>query len=178
MNNEKDSTQWFDKLLFPKLFQTFRISIQPSKLTIAFLAVAAIYGAGWLMDSIAVATSGSQDQIHILSDLWQSSAKRFHGALYSLFGLDIPGVVENIAQCLGTVGFVFKEHYIYCTIFFAITLAVLSVCGGAICRIAALQFAQGEKPGLNEALRFSVKRFTSFFGAQLSPVGIIIGSFL
>jgi hypothetical protein len=55
-----------------------------------------------------------------------------------------------------------------------ITLVVMSVAGGAICRIAALQFARDEKPGLTEALRFSTKKFTSFFTAPLAPLGIII----
>ena len=51
---------------------------------------------------------------------------------------------------------------------------MISISGGAICRIAALQFSRGEKPGLTEALRFSIKRFTSFFTAPLAPIGIII----
>jgi hypothetical protein len=51
---------------------------------------------------------------------------------------------------------------------------VISISGGAVCRIAALQFARGEKPGLTEALRYSIKRFTSFFTAPLAPIGIIV----
>jgi len=174
MTNEKEPSQWFDKLLFPKLFQTFRVAIQPSKLIIAFLAVAVICIAGQIMDLIDTASSASQGDPRVFSIIWQSSAERFHGTLYSLFALDIPGVVENIAQCFRTIGVVFKEHYIYCIILLAIILAVLSVAGGAICRIAALQFARGEKPGLTEALRFGVKKFTSFFAAPLAPAGIII----
>ncbi len=63
---------------------------------------------------------------------------------------------------------------VYCIIFLIIMLAVSSISGGAVCRIAALQFARGEKPGLTEALRYSIKRFTSFFTAPLAPIGIII----
>jgi hypothetical protein len=55
-----------------------------------------------------------------------------------------------------------------------IELAVLSIAGGAICRIAALQNAQGEKPGMTEAIRYSLKRFTSFFTAPLAPLTIIL----
>jgi hypothetical protein len=55
-----------------------------------------------------------------------------------------------------------------------IGLSVISISGGAICRIAALQFSRGEKPGLTEALRYSIQRFTSFFTAPLAPIGIII----
>ncbi|HEC04386.1 MAG TPA: hypothetical protein ENI81_12705, partial [Phycisphaerales bacterium] len=45
-----DSTGLFDGLLFPKIFKTFRMAIQPTKLIIAFLAVAVICLAGRIMD--------------------------------------------------------------------------------------------------------------------------------
>lgn len=174
MTNEKETTQWYENFLFPKVFQTFRIAIQPSKLVIAFLAVAVICVAGQIMDLIYTASSASQDNPRVFSIIWQSSAERFHDTLYSLFSLDIPGVVGNIALCFSKIGVVFKAHYIYCIILLAIMLAVFSVAGGAICRIAALQFARGEKPGLSEALRFGIKKFTSFFTVPLAPLGIII----
>jgi hypothetical protein len=47
------------------------------------------------------------------------------------------------------------------------------VAGGAICRIAALQFAQGERPGLVQSLQFSAHRFTHFFLAPLAPLMLI-----
>lgn len=174
MNGEKEISQVFGNLLFPKVFQTFRVAIQPSKLIIAFLAVALICLAGWIMDLITVAASSSQGESAIFSNLWHGGSESFHSALKSLFAFDIPGVAKNTADFFQVVGNTFKDHYIYSIIFFAITLAVISICGGAICRIAALQFARGEKPGLMEALRFSTKKFTSFFTTPLAPVGIII----
>jgi hypothetical protein len=53
-------------------------------------------------------------------------------------------------------------------------MAVLAITGGAICRIAALQFSKGQKPGLLEALRFSCTKFMNFFLAPLLPVLIIM----
>ncbi|MFB0525074.1 MAG: hypothetical protein ACETVZ_06000, partial [Phycisphaerae bacterium] len=203
MANEKEAAQWFDNLLFPKVFQTFRMAIQPSKLIIAFLAVAIICVAGWLMDFNKTVvttprTQGQETELHIyvttpdqlesyiedakengehigvFSTLWLFAATRFHRALHSLFRFDIQGVVGNIVDCFKAVVWAFEYHYIYSIIFFAITLAVISITGGAICRIAALQFARDEKPGLTETLRFSLKKFTSYFAAPLAPVGIII----
>ena len=174
MVNEKESSHFFNSLLFPKVFQTFRMAIQPSKLMIAFLGVTVIYAAGWLMDIIFKAASSSQGEAAVFSILWNSASIRFHGALESLFAFNMPGVITNISSYFATVGQVFKEHYIYCLIFFVIKLTIISLAGGAICRIAALQFARGEKPGLTEALRFSTKKFTRFFTAPLAPVGIII----
>ncbi len=174
MGSEQQSSQLLGTFLFPKIFQTFRMAIQPSKLIIAFLAIAIICLAGWIMDLIVVGTSASQGEIGAFSTLWHTTAAGFHGVVYSLLLFDLPGVKANIAESLKAVGGTFRDHYLYCTIFFVITLAVISVASGAICRIAALQFARGEKPGLTEALRFSAKRFLSFFTAPLAPVGIII----
>ncbi len=203
MVSEKESSKVFDDLLFPKIFQTFRMAIQPTKLIIAFLALAIICLAGWVMDfsETVVATEGAQGKITeldiymtnptqldsyiegfqgksrgagVFSTLWRFAATKFQGAVDSVFAFDIPGVVKNIADYFKAVGWALRHHPVYCIILFVIKLAVISIAGGAICRIAALQSARGEKPGLTEALRFSIKRFTSFFTAPLVPVGIII----
>ena len=180
MGNEKESSQLFGNLLFPKIFQTFRVAIQPSKLIIALLAVGVICWAGWIMDLIVGVTYGSQGESGIFSGLWHAAAKHSHCAIVSLLSLDFPGFADNIAQYAEIIAGTFKEHYIYCIIFSVVKLAVMCIAGGAICRIAALQLARGEKPGLTEALRFSTKKFTSLFTAPLAPIGIaaFIGMFI
>ncbi|MHC4172834.1 MAG: hypothetical protein ACYTBX_09745 [Planctomycetota bacterium] len=177
------------------------MAIQPTKLIIAFLAVAIICLAGWIMDFSKTVVTDRQgkvtelqiymtnpDQVQsyiemykeksqgagVFSTLWHFAATKFQGAVDSVFAFDIPGVVKNIADYFRAVVWALKHHFLYCIILFVIKLAVISIAGGSLCRIAALQFAQGEKPGLTEALRFSAKRFTSFFSAPLAPVGIII----
>ena len=193
----------FDDFIFPKIFQTFRMSIQPTKLIITSVALAVICLAGWIMDfsKTVVATKGTQTQlteldiymtdpsqlasyiegfkekgqgVGVFSTLWHFSAKKFQGAVDSVFTFDVPGVVHNIADYFKAIGWAIRYHFVYCIIFFIIKLAVISIAAGAICRIAALQFSRGEKPGLTEALRYSIKRFTSFFTAPLAPIGIII----
>jgi len=203
MVSGKESSQLFDDLIFPKIFQTFRMSIQPTKLIITSVALAVICLAGWIMDfsKTVVATTGTQAQlteldiymtgssqlssyiegfrekgkdVGVFSTLWHFSAKKFHGAVDSVFALDLPGIIGNITDFFKALGWALKYHMVYCIIFFIIILAVISISGGAVCRIAALQFARGEKPGLTEALRFSTKRFVNFFTAPLAPIGIII----
>jgi hypothetical protein len=174
MANEKESSPWFENFLFTKIFQTFRMAIQPSKLIIALLAVTVLCIAGWIMDYVAIATSDAQSEAGVFSTLWDSLGTRFHGAVYSLLWLDITGVATNIAECFEIIRQTIIEHYVYSTIFILIILVVAPIAGGAICRIAALQFARGEKPGLTEALTFSTRRFFSLFAAPLTPVGIII----
>lgn len=203
MGNEKESPEVLDKLLFPKIFRAFRMSIYYNSLIIGFLAVAVICLAGWVMDFsktvvVAQGPRGITTELDVYminpdaveshienykevgehrgvySTLWHFAATKFHGALNSLFAFNLPGVAENIAQYFKAVGWAFRYHFIYCIILFLIKLAVISIAGGSLCRIAALQFARGEKPGLTEALRFSTKKFLSFFTAPLVPAGIII----
>jgi len=174
MVGEKESSTVFDNFLFPKIFHTFRIAIHWKTLVIAFLAVVVICLAGRIMDLIFAAASSSWSQDGVFIRLWEAASVSFHSALKSLFAFNILGVAESIAGYFVAVGSIFKDHYIYCIIFCVIKLAVISVCGGAICRIAALQFARGEKPGVSEALRFSTKKFLSFFITPLAPVAMII----
>ena len=203
MGNRKESPQFFENFLFPKIFQTFRMAIQPSKLIIAFVALAIICLSGWVMDFsrtviAAPKTQGETTELQIyitnpdklkshienykesgerrgvFSTLWQFGSIKFHGALKSLFAFDLPGIAANIAEYFKALRWALRYHYIYSIIFFAITLAVISIAGGSLCRIAALQFARDEKPGMTEALQFSTKRFLSLFTAPLALVGIII----
>jgi hypothetical protein len=207
MVSGKESAQLLDDLVFPKIFQTFRMSIQPTKLIITSVALAVICLAGWIMDfskTVAVErdnegrivktelniymTDAERSEVvseieklrqngqssGVFSTMWHFAAKQFHGAVDSVFALDLPGLIGNIADFLKAVGWALRYQSVYCIIFFIIMLAVTSISGGAVCRIAALQFARGEKPGLTEALRFSTKRFVNFFTTPLAPVGIII----
>ena len=200
MASGMDSTHLFDGLLFPKIFRTFRMAIQPTKLIIAFLAVAVICLAGWIMDFSQTVVADKDGQVtelnqymdpnetvesHIakfkdtgmrkglFSTLWHFGSDKFHRALRELFDLNFSSVWDNIRDCFKALTWAFRYHYIYCLVFVTIVLAVMSIGGGALCRIAALQFAQGEKPGLTESLRFSISRFTSFFPAPQTPLGII-----
>lgn len=185
------------------------MSIQPTKLIITALALAVICLAGRIMDlskTVVVTPSsqaklteldiyianpeqmkkfletfkGQDEGVGVFKTLWHFSADRFQGAVDSVFAFDLNGLEDNITGFFRAVGWALRYHTIYCIIFFVIVLSVLSIGGGAICRIAALQFARGEKPGLTEAIRYSTKRFISFFTTPLAPFGIIacIGLFI
>ncbi|MBN2272215.1 MAG: hypothetical protein JXN61_16505 [Sedimentisphaerales bacterium] len=106
----------------------------------------------------------------VFSTLWDFSSKKFHTALRNLFELNFAGAAESIGGYFKGVRWAMRFHYAYCLVFALIKLAVFSIVGGAVCRMAALQFARGEKPGVIEALRYSSQRFTNFFFAPILPV--------
>jgi hypothetical protein len=202
MGNEKETSKVLEKVLFPKIFQSFRISVHYKNLIIAFLALVDICLAGWLMDyskSVCATTdpqgnvietelqvymttpdqmqsyiTSASDRTGVFSTIWRFTAEKFHASLNSLFAFNIPAVAANIRDYFRAAGWAVRYHPVYCIIFGVIKLIVFTIAGGAICRIAALQFARNEKPGLTEALRYSVKKFTSFVTAPLAPVVFIV----
>ena len=202
MVSKKPSLQLSDSILFPKLFQAFRIAVGPGKVMVALSGLIAICLAGYVMDfsstvvvAPAVEGSGSELDVYIASSspaqavvefrkeyeaegsrtgvfstLWDFGSRQFHTTLRNLFEMNFAGVGESVVGYFKGVGWAMRFHYAYCIVFGLIELAVFSVVAGAICRMAALQFARGEKPGVIEALRFSTQRFTSFFFAPILPV--------
>lgn len=201
MADSQNEPGFFNPPMFTKIFQTFRMAIHPSKLAIAFAAVALICLAGTIMDFTGTvvtepATDGKMTELQIyltdseqldsfietnkglekgtgvFSVLWSFAADRFKNAVDSVLRLNFPGAIDNIALYLKALGWAFKHHFIYCIIFSVIKLAIICIAGGAICRISALQFALGEKPGISEAIRYSYRKFASFVAAPLAPVGV------
>lgn len=200
MREDKEPVLSLGNVLFPRIFQTFRMAIQPTKLLLAFLALAAICLTGRLMDlneTVVVAPSGMteldeyvsaspqiDEHIRLFSEtgertgvfrtLWHFGARRFHSAVLGLSRRDSISIFADIAACFAALGWAFTYHPVYSVILFAVVLAVMALAGGAVCRIAALQFAQGQKPGLTEAVRFSAAKFCSFLTAPVTPVAIIV----
>jgi hypothetical protein len=174
--------------IFPRIFQAFRMALQPTKLIITFCCIAVLCIIGRILDLIwywagqFTPSEGQSPLIYqgVSSSMWSFAATKFHGAVESVFAFNLPVLVENITGYFQAIGMMFKIRPVYCTIFAVAALAVFSVGGGAICRIAALQVAKGEKPGLTMSLRFALKQFTSFFTAPLAPIVIlsVLGIFI
>jgi len=202
MNGENQAGIILDSLLFPRIFRSFRMAIQPSKLIIAFCMITMTGLVGWLMDLpktvvTTPGTNGAETELNlflnaperlnsyieknaytenhrgVFSTMWGFGISKFHGSLKAIFRFDLFGILANTVEFLRAIKWAIRYHFLYCLIFAVINLCIAAVGGGAICRIAALQFAQNEKPGIVESLRFSTKRFTSFFGTPFVPMIII-----
>ena len=76
-------------------------------------------------------------------------------------------IVELINPKTGT----YTRFYLMVIVFW--TLAVWALFGGAITRMAAVELAGKETVGIKEALRFVVRRYLSYFGSPLVPLGLI-----
>ncbi|MCE5326026.1 MAG: hypothetical protein LLG01_06390 [Planctomycetaceae bacterium] len=84
------------------------------------------------------------------------------------------GVVYNLLRIGDAIRWLLREHLVFGIIFLLLSLAVWSLLGGAIHRIAALQAAREEKISIRQALTFSINKFFSFFTAPLIPLILIL----
>jgi hypothetical protein len=63
MASERESRSPLTSFLFPHIFRSFRMAIQPSRLTLAFAALAVICLTGWLMDLSRTVVVSAQNQV-------------------------------------------------------------------------------------------------------------------
>ncbi|MBN1795947.1 MAG: hypothetical protein JW804_04680 [Sedimentisphaerales bacterium] len=199
MAENQKGTQLFGNFLFPKIFQTFRIAVSLSSLFIAFAAILIISLCGKLMDlggSVVVAEDGRTNELHIYmqnpsevsnfikvnsdsgkragvyTTIWRQAAYQFEKAVNNVLTPNFKAAADNVAAYFRAIAWAFKYHFFYSLIFAAVKLVIICIAGGAICRIAALKFTKGEKPGITNALRYSLSKFVSFLAAPLAPIAI------
>ncbi len=84
------------------------------------------------------------------------------------------GLLAFVAMMFWGLWWMVLTYPIYSLIYIAVALAIWSVLGGAICRIAALHAAREEKISIGTAVSFSLSKFVGFFTAPLLPLGIIV----
>jgi hypothetical protein len=113
--------------------------------------------------------------------LWSFTSARFHQSTVQLLDLgnanifaNVRFAIQNLWMCLKAVGWAFLYHPVYSTIFFGAMFIVAVFFGGAICRCAALEFAQNERPGIFEAVHFAAENFRAFLCAPLVPLGLAV----
>jgi hypothetical protein len=95
---------------------------------------------------------------------------------YGAEGFATAGVVQSIYRFF-TVGpmWLLTQHPLYFALIGILTLAIWSIFGGAICRIAAVHVARDEKLSIRSALMFSGGKFLSFLFAPIIPLLIVVG---
>jgi hypothetical protein len=215
---EKQLIQLSENLLFTRIFKTFRMAIQPSKLIVAFLAIAALCILGLLMDlnKTVVTASGAtgaeisgppmtsriisgfptelhcfvaapdevktfierydrpEDRIGVFDALSRFWTGRFNDGISELLALNFIGVFSNLSMCVDAVVWAFWYHTVYSVIFFAAFVIVGAIAGGAICRMAAVQFANDERPGVVQGLQFARRKLGHLICAPLIPLAIVL----
>jgi hypothetical protein len=110
----------------------------------------------------------------VFATLWNFTTARFNVAVISVTTLKPLDGFDNLWLCVVSVHWAIKLHPVYSIIFLTFVIVVMSFSGGAICRLAALEFSRGEKPGLTEALKFSWQKLGGFLTAPAIPITIMV----
>ena len=122
----------------------------------------------------ANAIARAADGTGVFASLLRFNSQRFHAAVAALIWQhDIGAVKTEAVSMASSACWLARFHWIYAIVLTVITMAIWSVFGGAICRMAALQIARQERIGPVSAVKFSVARFLSFFSAPLVPLAIV-----
>lgn len=111
----------------------------------------------------------SETKQGVFETLWIFGSERVNAISRSLLHLDIKAVFENLHMCVRALFWAISYHTPFSLIYFSIVVVLLTITGGAICRCAALDFSEGAKPGLTEAIHFSLVKFKSLLIAPAIP---------
>lgn len=83
--------------------------------------------------------------------------------------------LRNVVSMVYGGWWLLRYHSLYFVLFVIGFLLIWSWCGGAICRMAALQSARGERLAMRDALRYSREKLVGgFFLAPIIPIGFIL----
>ncbi len=177
------------KAAFPslRLFESFRMALQPTKLLLALLMLLLIYFGGVALDFIwgtQIGIDGQtyrvfdrtmSDQLAGFAQLINAAVRLDFGfsALVGRFGYGGGGMIGGILTMLVVAPLrLWRDHPWFFVLFGALTLVVKMVLGGAIARLAAEQACLRRTVGVIEAARFTVPRAPWFVIAPLIPLGV------
>ncbi|REJ71660.1 MAG: hypothetical protein DWQ34_18120 [Planctomycetota bacterium] len=174
------------------MFRAFRIALDARKLLLAAAALLLISGGGRLIDSAPFSPmSRGEESAAGANWPWQkplivtdSEAPLLAGAATdpALLLKDAVShtslVVSPFRDILDPGSELFRIGNRWSDVAYAWTrllwaLAIWALFGGAIARLAALQFADSRDVGLRAAVNYSAQRFLSYFSAPLLPLVFI-----
>lgn len=167
-----------------RLFRSFRIATDPRKLILAGVAISLLWCGDLLFSYLPFAPgptpSPPWETVQPQSLIrWNASSTAFYDSPFSNFLALAERLTWAIQPLLAVALQPFTnesswEHiaFIWTRLLWAI--AVWSIFGGAIARLAAVEFSRDERGGLWQSLKFATARFLSFFAAPLLPLSAVL----
>ena len=193
----QDRVGWVEVIGLSQIIRTLGMAIHPSKLMLALFALILTFGWGSLLDLLWSTQGGvhstvidefilsqqlavpfeERDGTSGLFDIWRHYEQRcVEGVLAAAIP---PGLSAGLAWHSATNLFygtwwLARHHIVFFLLLSIGSLLIWSLFGGAICRMAAMEFAREEKPSIKQALAFSRKNFFGgFFLAPCVPLAFI-----
>jgi hypothetical protein len=168
------------------LLRTFRMAFwPPAKLLLCLAAIALTVGAGALLDQAFKTSVYNQSYLNNMVDVYRAATGYRLDPSEIYFSRTPPENVWTVEQFCSLHGFWYgpleaTRHMARLTVeywkaapWFAvvnmlIALLVWTFFGGAVCRIAALQFARDERTGMGAALKYACRKYASLVASPLA----------
>jgi hypothetical protein len=168
--------------LFPwtHLFRAFGIAVDIRKLLLAALALVLLPAGDYVFRLLPFAPDGDDRRGAVLFP-WEATHDTAALTGFSTLA-NLPAHGQTFFQPLTALttpaAVLLRADRSWSDVAYAWTLllwafGVWAIIGGAITRMAAVEFARDEKVGIGSALRFSIERFLSYFTAPLLYIGFI-----
>ena len=163
-----------------RLFDSFRMALQPTKMLLGMLILILIYFTGIVLDFI-----WGQEQI--FRHFVEGELVAFHRLAESAVRLDFGlGSLLDRSEAIQTSGMIgamlqlvifgpgalWSAHPWFFLLLCSLSLVITMVLGGAIARLAATQACSGESVGLIETMRFTWPRAAWYVIAPLIPLSV------
>lgn len=136
------------------------------------------------LDDLALPGTPDPNVLEVASDLKNAAARLANLPVLPQQPVPFPsvktgpegfGVLSAVFLMLRGFQWLLAEHWFFAVLFMLISLAIWSLFGGAITRIAAMNFAKDERVEIKPALAFAGRKFLGFFSAPLLPILMIVG---
>jgi hypothetical protein len=160
-------------LVWPRLLKAGPLALRPSRLALAFFYLV-VLGA-----LLALADKFDGPEVNVLA----AAGREWLGHLASLFNscarLDGPGFGAAVfGMLIGTLWKLVQEHPYIAIVFLPLILIWTTLIGGAISRIAGMDFAQGVGLSWPQGLGYALGRWSSFAGSIFGPLALACGIML
>lgn len=158
-------------LVWPRLLKAGPLALRPSRLGLAFF---------YLVGLAAIVTlAGRLDGVpdgNVLLDAWSRWTAHLAGLFDACARADGPALGEAVnGLFIETVHDLVTAHPFISIAFLPIIIIWTTLMGGAISRIAAMDFAQGVGLAWPQGMGYALGRWSSFAGAILGPLALIYG---
>ena len=160
-------------LIWPRLLKAGSLALRPGRLALAFFYLVGLAAIVSLSDKLdgeetSVLTASGAEWLEHLKSLFSSCASHNAGGV----GKAVKGLFVD------TVWELFADQPVIAIVFVPILIVWTTLMGGAISRIAAMDFAQGVGQSWPEGLGYALGRWSSFAGSILGPIALVYGILL
>lgn len=173
----REGAQWwtelFETLLWPKLASAWTLAFRPARIGLGvvlliLVALLARVPTLWL-------PKGDNGPLFVYYTQAVAGASKAVGGVISL---KFPLFIDGVAQIAAEAPVAAIKHDAWSTAAVAIPLlALIAIFGGAISRMAATEFARGERISWTQALAFSLRRGVAFTSTLAAPLfgALVVG---